>query len=360
MNLKLRSYKLMRIRKYYDALRTDEAFLKTSAKQKYKIFSNILKFFSINSKKPLIIKNKPVTAQIEPTSECNLQCGMCIRKNMGVSTGTMSFENFKKILDKLDSLFKIQLTGQGEPFLAPEIFDMIKYANKRGILVNINTNATLLNEKIIENIISAYIGEIGISIDSTKKKKYEKIRKGANYERVLKNIKNLSDKIKEKNRKTILTIAPIIFKDNIDELPEFVELAKKLGINKISFQTLQTKENFFKSYDSHMKSQLVKSDMEKLKNKIEEAKFLAQKYNITVIFDEAKSLGCIWPWRSIYITWDGEITPCCKIVEWKKFPIGNILNEDFWKIWNGDKYQEYRKLLKKREAPLACRGCNSV
>ena len=41
----------------------------------------------------------------------------------------------QKILDKLDSLFKIHLSGQGEPFLNPDIFKMIEYANKKGIIV---------------------------------------------------------------------------------------------------------------------------------------------------------------------------------------------------------------------------------
>ena len=321
---------------------------------------NVLKFFNTISKKPLIINNKPVTAQIEPTSECNLKCRMCIREAMKIPFGTMSFENFKRILGKLDSLFKINISGNGELFLNPEIFDMIRYANRRGILINISSNGTILTKDIISKICENDIGEIGISVDSTNKEKYEKIRIGANFDKLLENMKNLSNELKRKKRHTILTMAPIIFKENIDELPRFIELANMLGIKKVAFQTLQTKESFLESYDSEMKKQLVASNIQKLKEKMKEAVKLADKYNITVIFDEEESPGCIWPWRGIYVAWNGEVTICCKIPDWKKFGMGNILKQDFWEVWNGKRYQEVRRMLKKRKSLLMCKGCNRV
>lgn len=353
-------YKIMRLRKYYDAFRSNEAFLKTSAKQKLKISLNILRFLKTNLSKPLIIKNKPVIAQIEPTSECNLQCEMCIRKEIGVPIGTMSFENFKKILDKLDSLFKIHLSGQGEPFLNPDIFKMIEYANKKGIIVYFTTNGTCLTKSVIDKICSVEIGEIGVSIDSPKKEEYEKIRKGAKFEKVLENVKNLAFELKRKKKKTIVSIASVILKDNIDDLVEFVLLTKKLGVSKIGFQTMQEKTDYLDKYDSKTKSQAVSSLNKKLKENIDKAKKIAKKNNITLIFDEEKSPGCIWPWRSVYISWNGYVTPCCKILDYREPYFGNILKEDFWKIWNGKQYQMYRKLLRDRKAPFQCKGCAMV
>ena len=350
----------MRLRKYYDSIMSNSSFNRTSLNQKIKILINIIKFLRTNITKPLIVKNKPVIAQIEPTSECNLQCEMCIRKETGVPIGTMSFENFKKILDKLDSLFKIHLSGQGEPLLNPEFFRMIEYANKRGITVYFPTNGTCLTKEIISKIPNLNIGEIAISIDSTKKKTYEKIRRGAKFEKVLENIKNLVDETKKTKKRTLVSISTVILKENIYEISEFVLLAKNLGIKKIGFQTMQEKEDYLEKYNSKAKSQAISSMNEKLMEKINEAKKIAKENNITLIFDEEKSPGCIWPWRSIYITWDGHITPCCKILDYRKPYFGNILKEYFWKIWNSESYQIYRKLLRKRKAPANCQGCSMV
>lgn len=344
--------------KYYDAIRTNTPLLRTSFTQKLKIFFNIIRYFIADKK--LILKNKPVTAQIEPTSNCNLKCEMCIREKIGVPIGTMSLENFKKILYKLDCLFKIHLSGQGEPFLNKDIFKMIKYANKKGILVNTNTNGTLLTKKIIDKICEVEIGEIAVSIESTKKKEYEKIRKGAKFDSVMNNIKNLNSQLKKKNKKTIISFAVTILKQNIHEIPEFVKLAKRIGVEKIIIQTIQEKEDYISKYNQKTKSQRVANSEKELKEKMNEGKKLAKEYNINLIFDEEKSNGCIWPWRMIYVTWNGYVTVCCKILDYRNPLMGNLIKEDFWKIWNGKNYQMFRRLLRERKAPAPCKGCNMV
>lgn len=348
----------MRFRKYYDALRTQTPFFKTSLKQKSKILKNILIFFM--SKKKLILKNKPITAQIEPNSSCNLRCEMCIRDKIGMPIGDMKFEDFKIILEKLDSLFKIHLSGQGEPFLNKDLFKMIDYANKNGILVNTNTNGTLLTEKTIEEICKVEMGEIAVSLESANKKTYEKIRKGANFDKVIENIKNLNEKLKQKNKSTIVSFAVTILKDNVEEIPEFVNLANEVGIKKIIFQTIQSKEDYVSNYSEDAKKQGVINLWEKIKENMEKAKEVAKKNKIKLIFDEEKSKGCLWPWRGIYVTWDGYVTACCKILNYKNPLMGNLIKEDFWKIWNGKEYQMFRKLLKERKAPVPCVGCNRV
>lgn len=350
----------MRLRKYFDVIRTNRPFLIAPLKQKIKILYNILKYWKNCLKKLSIISNKPVVAQIESTSLCNLRCEMCIRDKMGVPIGAMTFENFKKILNKLDSLFKIHLSGQGEPFLNKELFKMINYANKKGIIVNLNTNATLFTEEIIREICKVDIGEIAISIESTRKEEYEKIRKGAKFGKVMMGVKKLNSALEKNKKKTIVSFAVTILKENIDELSEFVRFASSLGIKKIISQTIQEKEDYIKKYDSKIRKNLISNYKEKLKEKIREAKRLAKEKSIEFIFDEEKSLGCIWPWRSIYITWNGNVTVCCKILDYKKYGMGNLLKENFWEIWNGKKYQIFREVLRERKAPLACRGCSMV
>ena len=351
------SYRLMRLRKYYDAIRTNKPFLKAPFRQKKKILLNILKYFK--SKKSVILDYKPVIAQIESTSNCNLRCEMCIREKIGVPIGNMSFENFKKILDKLDCLFKVHLQGQGEPFLNQELFDMIKYANEKGIVVMLNTNGTALTKGIIDKICRAYIGGISVSIDSAKKEKYEKIRKGASFEKVTNNVKALTSELKRRKKLTIVSLVVVVLKENLEELLDFVKFAEELGIKKIIFQIIQAKEDYVRQYENGAKKQIA-IDRNEIKGKIKEVKEAAKRKKIFVVFDQEKIGRCIWPWRSIYITWNGHVTPCCKILDYRKPMFGNILKEDFWKIWNGKEYQIFRKLLTERKAPFPCRGCELV
>lgn len=349
---------MMMLRKYYDSLRVNRAFFRTTFKQKQRILGNIMKFV-LNGKK-LILNHKPVIAQIENTSVCNLKCKMCVRDKIGVPIGSMSYKNFKKILDKLDSLYKIHLQGQGEPFTSSEIFKMIRYANKRGVLIMLNTNATLLNENFIKKICKLDIGGITLSIDSTQKEVYEGIRKGAVFGKVLKNVKLLTSQLRKNKRPTIVSIAAVIFDDNIDEIPKFINFAQSLGVKKVIFQIIQGKQDYVDKYDSKLKKS-IKFSKKNIEKKIKQAKKIAKKKKIFVVFPHPnKSSGCIWPWRSIYITWNGYVTPCCKILDYRNPVFGNILKEDFWKIWNGAKYQKFRELLRKRKTPVPCQGCEMV
>ena len=126
---------------------------------KWVIIKNLPNLFKSKYFRTEVAKNYPYIIQIEPTNKCNLNCIMCIRKEVVKKlTGIpidMSFENFKTILDKIPSAMLIQIQGQGEPFLNPDIFRMIKYAKTKGTCVYTTSNATLLNKVICKKIIKS-------------------------------------------------------------------------------------------------------------------------------------------------------------------------------------------------------------
>ena len=65
----------------------------------------------------------------------------------------MSFETFRKIYDDIRPE-NINVSGLGEPFLNPEIFEIIRYAKSQGSIVNCASNFTKVSgkeEKIVEN-----------------------------------------------------------------------------------------------------------------------------------------------------------------------------------------------------------------
>ena len=85
-----------------------------------------------------------------------------------------------------------------------------------------NTNASLLNEKLIHKILSSDLQTIVFSIDSANKENYEKIRVNGNFERVMKNLE-LFNKIKKENysdTKKIIRVSGVKINDeqNIDKM----------------------------------------------------------------------------------------------------------------------------------------------
>lgn len=66
---------------------------------------------------------------IEPTNDCNMDCGYCYRKNREV--GYMDFAVFKRIVDHLPFYLRVGLSYGGESILHPQFNEMVAYCRKK-------------------------------------------------------------------------------------------------------------------------------------------------------------------------------------------------------------------------------------
>ena len=131
----------------------------------------------------------PFKLKFECSSLCNLRCTMCpLNTGLKRKQGVLTFDNFKKVFDQIKPAY-LNLTGIGEPFLNPDIFDIVKYAKKREAMVKFDTNAMLLIQENRRKILDTGIDLVSISIDGVDKKSYESIRIGSNFEKVTKHVK---------------------------------------------------------------------------------------------------------------------------------------------------------------------------
>ena len=167
----------------------------------------------------------PINLDLETTSVCNLLCPMCPR-TIKIEDGTfgevghMNMDLYKKIIDEGSEkgLCSIKLMALGEPLLDPYIVERIKYAKDRGIKeVMFNTNATNLNEKMAHKILEAGVDSIFFSIDGLKEQ-YEKIRIGAHYESVVKNIENFLRIKDEGGYKHVQTRASMVVMPGMEKI----------------------------------------------------------------------------------------------------------------------------------------------
>ena len=93
----------------------------------------------------------PLSMTWELTNDCNFECPFCYiheKNRRNKSEWKYNFKNMKAIIDFLidNGLFICYLTG-GECLIHPDFVKIYKYLKKRGVLVVILTNASLLNTK---------------------------------------------------------------------------------------------------------------------------------------------------------------------------------------------------------------------
>jgi len=274
----------------------------------------------------------PLHLDIETTNICNLRCPFCATtyKKWGPSQGGfIDLGLFKRIIDEgaKSGLYSIKLSLRGEPLLHSEIAKMIKYARNKGIIdIYFNTNAMLLSKDMINDLLDAGLFRISISLEGTTQDVYEKYRVGANFEKVLNNIKNL--------------------KKSRDE--------RQLSFPQIRIQTVLLDE-LKDSFSAYVKF---------WKKVAEEVSFLdARKETPGGSPDERiVDWACPFLWQRMSILWDGTLLPCLMhgVDDLDSMSLGNVKKVSIKKMWDNAQLNEFRKLHKQglSHKLKACRECS--
>ena len=253
---------------------------------------------------------------IEPTNTCNLRCTFCfVTDGMTRDGGFMDFNLFKKIIDDCTDLEHLCMHNWGEPLLHKDIFRMIEYAKNKGVnYVVMNTNGTLLTDKMINRIVNSKLDIIRFSIDGSAET-FKRVR-GVELENIEKNIKKLKI-IKEKKR------------------PEL-----KMGV---VFTVEEDTEGDAEEYINHWKKIV---DHVRLQPKL---------------ITSPRTEVCPEPFGKDYgklvVLWDGRVIPCC--VDYNaNLMIGNIQNDTIPNLWKSEKLNILREQHLKSEFPDTCANCN--
>jgi radical SAM protein with 4Fe4S-binding SPASM domain len=262
----------------------------------------------------------------------------------------MSFEDFKRIVnDVKDITHSIYLTNAGEPLLNKEIFRMIKYAEQNNLRVSLSTNATLLNKTAVKNLLNSGLDLLIVSIDGVSKSSYEKFRRGAIFEEVIRNVTFLCDqKKKMKKLKPIIEWQFIVTKLNQNELGKIKKLSKKMGVDRVRIKTLYLCSHI---YDKHERKKFAEEFLPTRKD-------VKSRYEIkdNALICKWRSKTCTyWQKRSVILV-DGTVCMCCYDIN-GEYIFGNVYLKSFKDIWNSKKYRYYRKyLIFNKKLPL-CQRC---
>ena len=272
-----------------------------------------------------------LTLQIEPTSACNLDCKICMRRNLQRPTSFLSLNSFKKLLASGNFRY-VGLHGWGEPLLNQQLFEMIEYAESKGVSTNLTTNGTLVGENI-DRIFSSGLREIAFGV-------YDN-------ELFLQSLPQIEELITEKGRrlskipKTYLDIT--IYQGNSAQILDLVRLAPELPVDAVILHRLF---NVYK-VDPTLKY-LSAEEEEQL---FAEVKRLAGMLKLELYLPPKHSFPCRIVKRSIFVTVEGKVTPCCFLPE---FYLGNALEEGVGKVMRSKAYTNFVKNMKQHPICSRC------
>jgi radical SAM protein with 4Fe4S-binding SPASM domain len=289
-------------------------------------------------------RNTPKTPQvdkkfsffIDTTDGCNLRCSFCTRDNKKITI--MNTSNFNNILGKIKThIKKLQISCAWEYSIADNASEIVGAISEYNISdTTIYTNGQILPDKLINSIIKSKINNIVFSIGESEKETYEKLRKGANYEKLLYNIGKLNSE-KKKMGSSLPKICSnlTILNSNIQQLPEFVHIAHHFGISEIRGRHLILNDGLDMDHE-------VITDINRANTILKSAQLKAEKlritFNIPYYSNNYTEKKCKAPWEQFYITSKGDISICPRIHKYHS--IGNIINQTLEDILNSKKYFE--------------------
>ena len=150
-----------------------------------------------------ILTDFPNHVDLEISTACDLKCPMCYTRTDEfielVKKQFMDFALFKKRVDECVKykIYSIRISLRGEPFLHPDVIEMIRYAKNAGIKeVASLTNNYRLTPAMFEQAMKAGLDWLTISFDGLGET-YEWVRQPAKFEESLNKIKEYK-KIKDK------------------------------------------------------------------------------------------------------------------------------------------------------------------
>src|SRR3989338_455442 len=192
-------------------------------------FINKKLFWLVYKFKPTFMFPFPNFVCIDASTHCNLRCVCCPtgQGKGGMSKGFLKFNDFKAFIDKYGYfLDRIQFSNYGEIFLNQEIFQIIKYAEDRGIRTCADANLNHFNGLMAEKLVKAGMTDLTVAIDGASNESYSKYRIGGNFDRVISNVESINKfKKKYNSRKPALTWQFVLFGHNGHEIDKAKEMA---------------------------------------------------------------------------------------------------------------------------------------
>lgn len=194
--------------------------------------------------------------QIESYAACNMECSFCPYPLKDDKESKLSIDDIKKVIDQInpnDPKFDyITFSQFNEPLLDNRIFDLIGYAQDRGLKVLLITNGLLLNKKKnIENLFK-YKPTIKISLQVIDQNVHSKAR-GLNLE-LQKYSKTIFDFCKSANEQCNDLDISIDVGCSFNESSITLLLKKIMGLQVGDPSVAVNKKDLFKNLDLFIKN----------------------------------------------------------------------------------------------------------
>ncbi|MBN1466289.1 radical SAM protein, partial [candidate division KSB1 bacterium] len=189
----------------------------------------------------------PDSLALKLTNGCNLRCKMCGQPREGHAPGDakyappdffrqrVSIEKYKEILAELKRVRPNLYLWGGEPFIYPELFELVRYAKGQRYTVQINTNGLYLS-KYAGEIVASGLDDLIVSVDGPEEV-HDRVRGLAGtFNLIREGIHAIQAEKKSQRRNyPIIRVRGTISPYNFAHIYALVDITKAFGADSLNF-----------------------------------------------------------------------------------------------------------------------------
>lgn len=302
----------------------------------------------------------PISGNFELTARCNFNCPMCYvhmsEKEVEACGKELTTQQWIEIAEaaKNKGMVFALLTG-GEPFVRKDFFEIYGAMKKMGIVVSINSNGSMLEGRILEQLLADPPARINISLYGGCNETYQNMCGLSAYEKVLKNIVTLKEH--GVDVRINLSITPYNYQDieKIYEITKHYEIPVRASSYMYPPARLNKQPGEYGERFSPEESAKWSVAWDRLRFTKEEFSQRAKAMQNFMKVEEEKcsvdmeaGVRCRAGSSSFWMTWDGQMRPCGMM----PFPTAYPLEVGFETAW-----EQIRQATAQIRQPEKCVGC---
>lgn len=304
-----------------------------------------------------VLQSYPRRLVLELTNACNLNCVMCGRNAADFKLTTFDMDVFRSLEPLMDTIEEVTLMGWGEPTIHPHFCEMLETINRHSARKYFCTNGMTLG-RIKNALFDFKVDVFAVSLDGATDQTNGRIRRGSDIKQI---VEDLTEIVEEKHRRGInypyINFVFCAMRSNIDELPDMVRLAAKIGLDEVKVVYLTV-------FNQELLQESLWGCEDRVRAVFEETARLGEALGVAVKLPylvgedtagDRSHRDCFVPWRDFFLGSDGFVRPCMSTpVKFFKFQ----KDDSFMEVWNRPEFQRYRADVNcEQKMDAACRRC---
>jgi MoaA/NifB/PqqE/SkfB family radical SAM enzyme len=335
----------------------------------------------------LLLRADPALRKVyvEPTTACNLDCRICMRKVWSEPSGFMEMPTYRRLiagLQAVPTLTKVAFWGLGEPLLHPDIVEMVALAKGLGAETELISNGLLLDRILAEGLVTAGLDTLVLSVDGGPADSCSDTKSGSDLGVVQHNVQALHAVRHARGAlHPQIGLESVVTHHNVQQLPKLRRLAAEMGATFILVTNLlpyskDTKDDItyecgYSQYNPEIRLPPIDGRPQYLQPVVELLRHAGSLDTSPLGFSGADGYCRFVHDGSAAISWDGAVSPCIPLMHSypcyvlgreksiRRCTLGNVNQEDIITIWGRPEFVQLRsKVLRFEFSPCAeCGGC---